>query len=75
MFAPCSLPAMNPLSALSLAGTIIQFVDFGRKLLGGAVDIYRSASRSLAVNDEIELEATDLKELVVKLRVLGPTKL
>jgi hypothetical protein len=52
----------------TVAGTIIQFVDFGGKLLGGVVDIYCSANGSLDVNNEIELVATDLKELVVKLR-------
>ena len=55
---------MDPLAALSLAGNIIQFVDFGGRLLGGAGEIYRSADGSLKVHDELELVATDLREQV-----------
>jgi hypothetical protein len=59
---------MDPLSALSLAGNIIQFVDFGVKLLSGAVRLYRSPTGTLPINDEIELITTDLKALIIKLR-------
>lgn len=54
---------MDPLTALSLAGNIIQFVDFGGRLLGGAGEIYHSAEGSLKVHDELELVATDEGEV------------
>jgi hypothetical protein len=59
---------MDPLSALSLAGNIVQFVDFGSKLLSGAVGLYRSPLGTLAAHHELELVTTDLSALVVKLR-------
>ena len=58
---------MDPLSALSLAGTIIQFVDFGSKLLSKAGKLYRSSQGPLKANDELELVSSDLRELVNKL--------
>ena len=59
---------MDPLSALSVAGNIIQFIDFGCRLLSKARELYKSPVGSLAVHDEIILVTTDLKELVKKLR-------
>lgn len=59
---------MDPLTALALAGNIIQFVDFGITLLSGVAQLYKSPTGSLEVHDEIELITTDLKSLVTKLR-------
>jgi len=59
---------MDPLSALSLAGSIVQFVDFGIKLLSGAGELYRSHTGTLKINDQIELTTNDLKALIIKLR-------
>lgn len=56
--------ATDSLSAISLAGNIIQFVDFGVKLLPGAVRISRSPSGALPINEEIELITSDLQALV-----------
>ena len=65
---------MDGLAALSLAGNIIQFVDFGTKLLSRAEELYRSSRGSLGVNDEIELVTANLKDLITKLRVSFPKK-
>ncbi|CZR58782.1 uncharacterized protein PAC_08674 [Phialocephala subalpina] len=59
---------MDPLSALSLAGNVVQFIDFGITLLSGAFRLYKSPSGALPVNDEIELITDDLKALIVKLK-------
>jgi hypothetical protein len=59
---------MDPLAALSLAGNVIQFVDFGSRILGIADELYHSASGALAVNDELEFVTNDLRTLVTKLR-------
>jgi hypothetical protein len=63
---------MDPLNALSLAGNVIQFVDFGSKLLKGAGELYRSPSGSLALHDEIEITTSDLRAVIVKLRTEIP---
>jgi hypothetical protein len=60
---------MDALSALSLAGNIIQFIDFGSRLLSNARELYKSSVGSLATHDEIVLITTDLKTLIKKLRL------
>ena len=59
---------MDPLTTVSLAGTIIQFVDFGSKLLTNAQELYRSTAGMLTTNQELELVTADLHSLVIKLR-------
>ena len=58
---------MDPLTALSLAGTIVQFVDFGRTLITDARDLYTSSSGTLTANEELELVTADLQALVLQL--------
>ncbi|KAG0652892.1 hypothetical protein D0Z07_0177 [Hyphodiscus hymeniophilus] len=58
---------MDALTALSLAGTIVQFVDFGRKILGDYQHFYDSASGALPVNEELELITRELFDVVIKL--------
>jgi hypothetical protein len=45
---------MDPLSAISLASAIIQFVDFGMKVVHDTKDIYRSATGVTIENDNIQ---------------------
>lgn len=59
---------MDPLTAVSLAGTIVQFVDFSSKLLSAGRELYKSTAGSLTVNDEIELVTSDLLAIIRKLR-------
>ncbi|CZR58688.1 uncharacterized protein PAC_08580 [Phialocephala subalpina] len=59
---------MDPLTALSVAGTIIQFVDFGSKLFDHSVQLYKSSQGSLKANEELELVTGDLQCVVTKLR-------
>jgi hypothetical protein len=59
---------MDPLSALSVAGTIVQFVDFGSKLLKEGRGFYNSPSGALASNQELEIITTALQSVVTKLR-------
>jgi hypothetical protein len=54
---------MAELAALGLAGNIIQFVDFGIKLLGNGRELYRSATGNTAEDLEIETVTGDLKIL------------
>jgi hypothetical protein len=59
---------MDPLSVVSLVGTIVQFVDFAGKLLSNAVELYRSPIGTLAAHHELEIVTTDLHALISKLR-------
>ena len=63
-----SFQAMDPLSALSLAGTIVQFVDFGSKLLSESSQLYKSSLGKLEAHEELELVTGDLQCVIVKLR-------
>lgn len=62
------LRIMDPLSALSVAGTIIQFVDFGTKMLSSGMELYKSTKGSLTVSEELELVVGDLQAVFEKLR-------
>lgn len=53
---------------ISLVGNIVQFVDFGSKLLSDAVELYRSPVGKLAGHHQLELVTTDLHALISKLR-------
>jgi hypothetical protein len=59
---------MDPLTAFSLAGTIIQFVDFGKKLFSGARTLYESTTGALTANEELELVLIDLRAIITKLK-------
>ena len=60
--------SVDPLTALSVAGTIVQFVDFGTKLISRSKELYRSVDRALGVNKELEKIVEDLSKLLVKLQ-------
>lgn len=59
---------MDPLTVLSLVGNIVQFVDFGGKLLSRAVELYKSPVVTLSAHHELELVTADLGALAAKLR-------
>ncbi|KAK4446194.1 hypothetical protein QBC34DRAFT_412097 [Podospora aff. communis PSN243] len=52
---------MEPLSALGVATSVVQFVDFSSKLISGTFEIYKSAGGELGRNSAIE---TLTKQLV-----------
>jgi hypothetical protein len=60
---------MDPMTALSLAGTIVQSIDFGTRLLKDGRDLYKSTTGALSVNDELELTTNDLRALIAKVRL------
>ena len=51
---------MDPFSAVSLAGNVIQFVEFGSNLISGVADLYTSADGASSTNRELELITRDL---------------
>ena len=56
---------LDPLTALGVAGNIIQFVDFSIKLASDGVELYRKGA--LANNSELEQATRDLTYLTGKL--------
>ncbi|KAH9205388.1 hypothetical protein DL95DRAFT_528851 [Leptodontidium sp. 2 PMI_412] len=59
---------MDPLSALSVVGTIVQFVDFGSKLLNSGYGLYKSSKGASAANLELECITADLQSVLSKLK-------
>ena len=58
---------LDPFSALSLAGNIVQFVDFSCKLISESQEVYRSAAGASVENVEVEIIAENLSQLSDKL--------
>lgn len=55
---------LDPLTALSLAGNLIQFIDFSSKLVTKGREIYRSADGASRENLEIEVVTADFSKVV-----------
>jgi hypothetical protein len=60
---------MDPLTALGLAGNVVQFVDFSSKLLCGAYEVYSSTSGATAETADLD---TVIKDLQAVTRRLSP---
>jgi hypothetical protein len=64
---------MDPLSALSIAGTVVQFIDFGLKVVSKGRSIYRSGDGTLSEYHAIDLLTNDLLTLQARLRCSIPS--
>jgi hypothetical protein len=60
---------LDPTTALSLAGNILQFVDFSRTVLQDAFQLYNSSKSTTTVREELKMVVGDLFKLTAKLRV------
>lgn len=54
---------LDPLTAISLASAIVQFVDFGSKVIDGASEIYRSVDGALKENVDLEESTNKINQL------------
>ena len=59
---------MDPLSTIGLVGNIVQFVDFGSKLISKSVELYQSTEGALDENLGAETATNHLKDLNEKLK-------
>ncbi|KAK4552316.1 hypothetical protein LTR86_010487 [Recurvomyces mirabilis] len=59
---------MDPLTGVSLAGTIIQFLDFGAKVVSTSVEIGRSKSGATATHEDLHAATIDLKLILDHLK-------
>lgn len=64
---------MDPFTAIGLASSIVQFVDFSTKLIHGAREIYDSASSDTLENRSLEAVVGEMKRLSSKLLSPGKT--
>ncbi|SMR52414.1 unnamed protein product [Zymoseptoria tritici ST99CH_1E4] len=71
---------MDPLTALSVAASVLQFVDFGAKLVGAGLEIYKSKEGATEQNLELEYLTKHTDAVVDKLNIarissgrLGPS--
>lgn len=58
---------MDPFSALSLACAIVQFVDFGSKLIKGTTEIYGSTAGATSQDESLKFVTEKLKALTFSL--------
>jgi hypothetical protein len=59
---------MDPLTALSVATSVISFVDFGSRLLSKSRKLYKSSNRVLTENVDLHIIALDIAILAQGLR-------
>jgi hypothetical protein len=60
---------MDPSSALAVAATVVQFVDFIGPLVSGTYEIYKSASGHTQRNDDLDRIASSLQVIIDHMRV------
>jgi hypothetical protein len=59
---------LDPWTALTLAGNIVQFVDFGTKVIVEGRSLYKSTTGLSSVNQELEFVADEVHKFVGALR-------
>ncbi|KAK2762644.1 hypothetical protein FQN54_000817 [Arachnomyces sp. PD_36] len=62
---------MDPITAFSIAGTVVQFVDFSCRVLTTTKELYKSSSGNVSLFQNFELVATDLYQLSQRLSNLN----
>ncbi len=58
---------MDSLTALSIAGTIVHFIDFSLKILTTGHQLYKSSSGSIPAHEELKLVGREISVLATKL--------
>jgi hypothetical protein len=65
---------LDPLTALSVAGNIVQFIDFSTKLIAKGHELYNSVDGATVGNAELEVIARDLQDLNGRLQSPQPSE-
>ena len=65
---------LDPLTALSVAGNIVQFIDFSTKLIAKGHELYNSVDGATVGNAELEVIARDLQDLNGRLQSPRPSE-
>lgn len=58
---------LDPLTAISLASAVVQFTDFGIKLVTGSIELYHSADGANAERSNLELNSNRVINLTDKI--------
>jgi hypothetical protein len=58
---------MDPLTAFGFAANLLQFVDFGTKILSTGSELYKSKNGTLQANEQLDLVAVEIVEVTSKL--------
>jgi len=64
---------LDPITALGVAGNLVQFIDFGLKATSKAREIHKSAAGTLQENIDIEAIAEDLAAVTKELELSSVT--
>jgi hypothetical protein len=67
-----SLVSLDPLTALSLAASAIQLVDFSGKIISKGKSLYKSVEGVIRENAELEESTARLKESCISLKIALP---
>jgi hypothetical protein len=62
---------MDPISSLSIAAAVVQFLDFGSKLVGRGLHIYKSADGTIPEYVDREIAIGHLNDLTTNLQALS----
>lgn len=54
---------LDPLTAISLASSVVQFTDFGIRLVTGTIELYYSADGANAERSSLESKTTQVRNL------------
>ena len=65
----CRSTMLDPLTAISLASCIVQFTDFGIKLVKGSFELYHSVHGANAERSSLEFKTIHLQRLADKIIV------
>ena len=58
---------LDPLTAISLASCVVQFTDFGIKLVTGSIELYKSVDGANAERSSLEFKTSHFRRLANKL--------
>lgn len=65
---------MDPITALTLASTILTFIDYANKIVTGTYEVYQSLSGATAENAHVETIVGDLSDITADLGATVPGK-
>lgn len=65
---------LEPLTALSLASSVVQFVDFGQEIFALSRKIYKAGTGSVDEVERLERSIQNFRVLAEKLQILSGTK-
>jgi hypothetical protein len=66
---------MDPITAIGFAANILQFIEYGTKVVAGAIEIYGSASGSTEESRSSEMTVTEMRIFAAKLQPPKNTQL